>query len=672
MNRPGILLALLAGLLYAGTLGHGYALDDKIVITENSFTKQGLAGIDDIFTNEGFVGFFGQKMLYVKGGRYRPLTQATYAAEFALFRPEGSPDTSAPTLRGAWKTMATVQHGVNALLYALLILLVFRVFQRIFPAEDGDGPPWATAAFITALLFAAHPLHVEVVANIKGRDDLLSAILGFAALALVLQTDRGGWRRDVAVFGTFLAGMFAKESTIVFLGVLPLTLYIFTDRSVRQMARDVAPAALAAALFLIVRQAVIGGLPEAAGTSSILNDPFALATNGERWATVAGMGLHALRMVVVPHPLTHDYYPWHPLTDIDAFQPGTSPYLDWSSPWVYVALLIYALLIATVVVGVIRKRPLAYAGALFLGGYVLYSNILFPIGAFLGERFLFLPSLGVCVAIGYVIGTRPVHPETLSRLRWVPLVVALVFAVLTIRRVPAWANDYTLFTTDVETSSGSAKAQMSAGGAFLARHEAGLPEGGLVRARTHLEHALTLHPSYQQAHVLIGKVAYYEGDYSGAATRFELAAQQDVRSTAGRDAIRNLRATGYKALESGDLQAAEQAFLAASPYLEEGDQAQILGELGRIAMERHGDVSLALDRIERGLQLAPGSVDLRLKKGTILATAGRLTEAETVFRSILTSAPANASAMRNLGITLIQQGRTAEGQALVERSQSLE
>ena len=76
-----LLLLALAGILYLNTLSNGYALDDKIVISNNQFTQQGFGGIIDHLTNESFVGFFGTQKELVAGARYRPLSLITFSIE---------------------------------------------------------------------------------------------------------------------------------------------------------------------------------------------------------------------------------------------------------------------------------------------------------------------------------------------------------------------------------------------------------------------------------------------------------------------------------------------------------------------------------------------------------------------------------------------------------------
>ena len=106
--------------------GSGYVFDDGLVITENAFTTSGLAGLPEIFTQDAFVGALGDSG-QVAGGRYRPLSVATFAVEWELFG-------EAPF----------VGHLVNVLIYALSVVLLYRLIERhLLP-----GRAWV--AFATA------------------------------------------------------------------------------------------------------------------------------------------------------------------------------------------------------------------------------------------------------------------------------------------------------------------------------------------------------------------------------------------------------------------------------------------------------------------------------------------------------------------------------------------
>jgi hypothetical protein len=138
----GLGLALAAFLLYAGTLRHGYVLDDYSLIKENTVTTQGIHALPRIFRTAYRDGNFND-------GVYRPLSKAMFAVEWEL-----APDKPA------------LGHFINVLIYSLTGTLLFFTLTRYLPGN-------LLVPFLTTALFLAHPIHTEVVANIKGRDELM-------------------------------------------------------------------------------------------------------------------------------------------------------------------------------------------------------------------------------------------------------------------------------------------------------------------------------------------------------------------------------------------------------------------------------------------------------------------------------------------------------------------
>lgn len=148
-----MLVFILAAGIYFNSGFNGYALDDGIVITENPYTKQGFAGISDIFSHETFSNIADQNA-ELSGGRYRPLSIAMLAIEYQFFGANPG-----------------VNHFINVLMYALMCVLLFYLLKQYVFKTD------LTAALIAALLFVVHPLHTDVVSNIKGRDEILCLLL---------------------------------------------------------------------------------------------------------------------------------------------------------------------------------------------------------------------------------------------------------------------------------------------------------------------------------------------------------------------------------------------------------------------------------------------------------------------------------------------------------------
>lgn len=145
----GILFSM-AFALYLPTIQHQYAWDDTIAITGNPITTKGIQGIPEIWTQKSFIE---------DRPIYRPVPQTLFALEWSLA-----------------KNNPHVGHFFNVLFYSLTVVVLMLLLGRIFPNIS------TYLLLFMGLLFALHPVHVEVVANIKSRDEILAA--GFALLSL--------------------------------------------------------------------------------------------------------------------------------------------------------------------------------------------------------------------------------------------------------------------------------------------------------------------------------------------------------------------------------------------------------------------------------------------------------------------------------------------------------
>ena len=153
-----LIIIVFAFILYGNTYYNNYAVDDEIVIKGNSFIQHGLGGIKEILVNDSFLGFFRAQGLDVNlsGGRYRPLSIITFAIEYQFFglKPH-------------------LSHLINVILFGITGLIIYLILLKLFKTSTTDK--WyLTIPFIVTLLFLSHPIHTEVIANIKGRDEILA------------------------------------------------------------------------------------------------------------------------------------------------------------------------------------------------------------------------------------------------------------------------------------------------------------------------------------------------------------------------------------------------------------------------------------------------------------------------------------------------------------------
>lgn len=493
------LITLVTFLLYFNTLQHEYSVDDAIVITENMYTQQGVKGIKDILTHDTFLGFFKVEKNLVAGGRYRPLSLVTFAIEKEYFG--DSPHTS---------------HFINVLMYALCGIFIYLMLKQLFRNADDRIKNWQLLPLLTTLLFIAHPIHTEAVANIKGRDEIMSMLFcSIGSWLLLNYMDSGkSMLKVVLSFICFLLGMLSKENAVTYFLVIPLMYWLFRQSNLKGFIKLMVPLAGATVIFLILRQSFTHTSINKE-VNEIMNNPFFGMSSSEKFATIIFTFGKYLWLLLLPLKLTSDYYPFE--ITVKSF----------SSIWVIFTLLIT---IGAIVISVLqfKKQPIITFSILFFGlTFSVVSNLVFPVGTFMNERFLFMPSLGFCLIVAYGINrysefliqkknqtnNNPFHLAQFSLAIF--SIIMLFYSGRTIARNPAWKDNFTLFMTDIHNSPNSAKMNNAAGGELIAQSDKDTnpaeKKKKTEQAKIYLKKALALYPKYSNAYLLLGN-AYLKGD----------------------------------------------------------------------------------------------------------------------------------------------------------------
>jgi Flp pilus assembly protein TadD len=527
-------VAALALALYANTLGHSYAFDDGVVIRQNAYVQQGFAGIGKIMTRDAFDSYFQAMRVdadQLPAGRYRPLSIITFAVEQQLAGDN-----------------AKLRHAVNVLLYAVTAVLLLW-FLRFHLLRD---PLWALLA---TLLFVVHPIHTEVVANIKGRDEILSFLFIVLTLGFALRYDAKRRLRDVLLAaGAFFLALLAKEYGLALLVVLPVAFFVARRRPALECIVRTLPFVAVAAAYIALRIGAIG-FNTGTSPSDVLSNPYLYASGGQALATKLAILLRYLWLLVVPFPLSSDY----------SFR--QIPYVGFDSPLPWLSLAVHGALLGWGALLFARRDVRAFAVVFYVATLALVSNLVLDIGAFMGERLLYHPSLGFVLIVSWaaLALTRRVAGEgaaavprraAYASLGLVAGAVVIAGSALTIERNRDWKDDDTLFTRDVVTAPDSALLNANASLAYLRAAE--LPENAARRealigaAVKHLEHAIEIHPRFASAHVNLGLALFRLGRLEEAEREWVLAGKLRVNDPMVENNLRALAETYFnKGLDVG-------------------------------------------------------------------------------------------------------------------------
>lgn len=194
-RRVSGFLFVLCFIVHAPVLFNGYNLDDELVTRNHRLTSKGIAAIPDIYSSP----YYEDDQGYSYG--YRPTTLASFAIEHQFFG--DSPFAG---------------HFINLLLYGITTCLLYIVLIWFFPNQR-------TPALICSILFAIHPIHVEVVASLKNRDELLALL--FPLIGTVSFTRLATKNKpiaSIALIASMALGITSKFNSVYFFLVCPFLL----------------------------------------------------------------------------------------------------------------------------------------------------------------------------------------------------------------------------------------------------------------------------------------------------------------------------------------------------------------------------------------------------------------------------------------------------------------
>ena len=393
-SRAGLIAAAVGFVVFLPSLANGWSGDDTLMIHSNEVVHGAGSALRAWFETYWRPPFSA-------AGLYRPLTILTYGIDWSLA--DGAP----------WWF-----HLVNVGLHATatwLVVVVVGAWLR------------PTAALAAGLVFALHPVHVEAVANVVGRAELLVAIgvLGAVIVARRYRASETGSARAVWLTATIVVvalTLHAKESGVIALPVLALDHALSARKDVR----------LHGALYLGVAAVTVGwfhiwngvaGLY--AGTAS--HGGFFELTDGQRLSTMFPAYLDLLRILAIPVNLSSDYSP-----QVIALR------LTWS--WEATLGLASTSAFAVLGAATIRRAPaVAFSIFVLLLSYAPVSNLLFPSGVILSERGLYLgivaPAVIAAVAID-VVTQRGRGRFAVGGLAF----VVVAFGFVSVERIPFWKD----------------------------------------------------------------------------------------------------------------------------------------------------------------------------------------------------------------------------------------
>jgi tetratricopeptide (TPR) repeat protein len=571
------LLIFISLLCYGNTLRNGFVYDDDQQILQNPYVKS-WHYLPQIFgtTVWSFVGQAGAT------NYYRPLMTLSFLVLWQVFGqlPFGF-------------------HLFSILMNALVVFLVFETGCRLFNDRR--------IAWISALIFAVHPIHTEVVAWIAALPDLEATFFILLAFLLLVTPGKMNWKRSLGVQTSFLLALLCKEPALMF-GVLAIVFLhsVKIDRestpATQKFLADL-PFCAIGLCYLGLRVVLFGKV------APVIQHP------NLNWCQSVYSGFSLIydyaRLLVWPAHLSafHVFHPSDSLADLN----------------VLAGIAISTLAIAAILI-LFRKTPPAAFAILWLGvtlGPVL--NARWMASNVLTERYLYLPSVGFCWLVGWcAVQAWDALASLRTSLRGLRFVVAALLAAAavlgsakTILRNTDWQNDLTLYTRTLATDPDAHVIRSNLGGVYF-------DLGQAERAGREWEIALAGKPDNVVTMNALGMLYTQQGKYAEARAMF-------------------LRA------------------IAAKPLW--GPAHYNFGLL----LQKMGEPDRALEEFKSAVQLSPLDATARRRYGEALMATGNLEGAEVQLKSAVDLQP-SLEALQDLAQVYLQMEKYDQAETQLRRT----
>jgi tetratricopeptide (TPR) repeat protein len=537
-------------------------------------------------------------------------------------------------------------HLTNVLLHAASAALLFVILFRT------TGAIWRPA--FVAAVFALHPLHVESVAWIAERKDVLCAFFWMLTLlAYAHYVQRPNRRRYALLLFAFVAGLMSKPM-IVTLPVVMLLLDIWPlQRTLsRKLLVEKLPLfALSAAVSILVFVA------QQRGGAVISIDQIALVSRLTNAAI--SYAIYALKLFWPAHLAV--FYPFPPAQPV-GLAIGTAAAIVAVSAWV------------------IRER--VRRPYLLVGWFFYFATLLPVIGIVQvglqarADRYTYVPLIGLSIMLAW--GMAEFGRRTMPVITVLAVAAVVGWAACARVYLSNWHDSASLFQHALQVTENNyvaldnlgvaerdrgdyadaishfqAAAQLRPGDAETQDNlgEALLRQGQTEEALTHIAAALRLNPSLPEGHVNMGAILSRRGQSTEAATQYELAIQLNPSNEEAHDGL------GAVLTDLGrPAEALPELAEAVSLKPDDADAHYNLGRLYGLT----GRTAEAIGEFSRALELQPNDAPSHFNLGVALASSQQLDKAIGEFRIAVRLSPNYANAHANLGVALAQTGNCAE------------
>jgi len=684
-----VFLIFITTVSFGRSLSHQFVWDDQPIIAENLHLRT-IENIPSFFTP-----YYWKYIHPGTKGQYRPLRTVSFALSYHF-----------------WEFQPFGYHLTNLIFHVLNVLLVYLVVKVLFKKH--------AVAFLSALLFALHPMHVESVSWVKNRTDLfalffflLSFLCYLKYLPVARKSDATGGQQSRWVILSclcFILSLMSKEVAITLPAVLVLYIFYFHPSPKDRAAyTSVLPFLGIAGFYLFFVFILINkGLPPSPDSVKLYADIqfFLIIQTISSYASMIllPIAFNAERLMDIPFSFFH------------------GPLL--------LSICLIVLIGAVYLKYFLPPKREGFAIAWFFATLLPVINIKFMSGRPLAEQRLYIPSVGFCLLVALLImrhfwvrsQKRSVVPSGLGMFA----VAALVgcYLILTVERDKDWHNNFTLWTDTVAKSSETFRTHFNMGSAFN-------DNGEYEKAIAEFKKSIELNPKDHESYISLGATYYRQGDMEKAKEMFFKAIEMSPDSFRAHNNLANVYSvqgdTNLALEEYGKAITLKADF--AEAYYNRGNACKDLNEMEKAiadfqkAIEFEPDFALshynlgncylvtgktaeaqasfeaairfdpafinarynlanlyygqkaypqAVDQLRTILGMKPDHVESHYVLGSIFAETGKTDEALKEYEKVVRIAPDHAEARNALGKIYMQEGQAAKGEAEFKKALELD
>ena len=467
---------------YFNTLSADFVWDDNIFIASNPYMKS-FKFLPQFLIQD----FWKVGIRTVTSEYYRPLLAASFMLDYTI-----------------WHNNPFGYHLTNLIFHILVCIFIFLFVQLLIKNRF--------ISFTSALLFSVHPVHTEAVSFISGRVDVIS--LAFFMLSLVLFLKYASVKRLILYALSllcFLASLLTKEMVVTLpLVVICLDYLFLSQHSVKKVIKNFLRFHMGffiiLGVYLLARYYFIA-IPFTTEDINNISNFFPGTHPLWRLFTVIKILTFYIRLLFLPYGLNADYL----------FSAANSLF----EPVVFIGLIVLFLLTYIAVKNIKKYTILSFSILWFFITVLPISNII-PQGNIFAERYMYIPSVGFCIGIGFLFFCLLKRNIRTHYLNWrISLYIVFFLLIVALGRVThernkVWHNDFTLWYDTVEATPYSSRAHLNLGYAY---HKMDLLDEAIAESKI----AIKFHPFYYEAVVMLGHIYFEKGLIDEATKMYEVA-----------------------------------------------------------------------------------------------------------------------------------------------------